>query len=314
MEVVVRRKRRAKLAIEPIEGGAFERFIEATNLQQAIIQTKRTSNMTAKGKKASMSVLVVVGNGAGAAGWAFGTGTEMKTAFDKAVLRAYRTMIPIKLLDGHTLHHKAVAHCRATRVFARPGRPGKGLVCHKFIATICKVAGVKDLSADVIGRGNPMSIVRATFEIFRQQKSVLDIAKEQGKTVLEYRHLDKPPVILGRHGQSPEELARQQASKDTVEWLRSFPVKPSLENFLLARNLLQSQGGLTHDAGLYDPMKPFRRLQSLPSNPLHAASRVSRRKQKAATVRQWLKTIPATVCFQHTVFEGVALPPAIRSL
>ncbi len=42
---------------------------------------------------------------------------------------------------------------------------GKGRVCHKYIDRICQLVGIKDLSADVLGRKNPLSIVHAFFQV-----------------------------------------------------------------------------------------------------------------------------------------------------
>lgn len=278
----VRREKRPKLAIQPIENYDMLKFLP-WGLKFTTIQLKRTSNMTRGGKKPSMSALVVVGNEAGAAGYAFGSAAEAKEAVDKAVLRAYRTMIPVSLLDGHTIHEKAMGKCRSTRVFARPGPREKGLVCHKYIAAVCKLAGIKDIGADVIGRKNPLSIVRAFFQILESQRSILEKAAEQNKTVLEYRHPAHPPAIIHRAVVAPEEQAKVEAQRATLGWLRAFPRPATFTNFMLARQLLTAGPAAAPSGG-------------------------------AADIAQWLKQMPARVVLDGTALEGCSLPAHVTKL
>lgn len=276
---MLKRKKRTKLSIENIEDRGLLKFMPM-GLKYVVIQTKRTSNMTTAGKKASMSSLVVIGNENGAAGFAFGKGSEVRTSITQAVRKAYRNMIPIKLLDNHTIHHKGMGDCRATRVFARPGRPNKGLVCHKYIALVCRLAGIKDFGADVIGRKNPLSILRATFEILGNQKTILEKAAEEKKTVLEYRDLRRPPVILSRYKPTSKDLAQTAAEKATLAWIKAFPREQTFPNFLLARQMLagtQTQAEDTTD------------------------------------LATWIAAMPTTVSLQKTAFVGVPLPATVKS-
>ncbi len=41
---------------------------------------------------------------------------------------------------------------------------GTGLTCHRIVASICHLAGIKDIRAKIIGSTNPMNIVRAALK------------------------------------------------------------------------------------------------------------------------------------------------------
>ena len=47
-----------------------------------------------------------------------------------------------------------------------PAQPGKGLKCHHITSKICQLAGIQDITANVLGSQNPMNVLRATFEVF----------------------------------------------------------------------------------------------------------------------------------------------------
>ncbi|XP_077884594.1 small ribosomal subunit protein uS5m-like [Ictidomys tridecemlineatus] len=105
--------------------------------------------MTAKeGRKRSVRVLVAVGNGQGAAGFAIGKASERVDAFRKAKNKAIHYLHYIERYEDHTRY---------------------GLRCHRAIITICRLIGIKDMYAEVSGSVNMLNLTRGLFHGLSRQ-------------------------------------------------------------------------------------------------------------------------------------------------
>uniref|UniRef100_A0A3Q2Y1W4 Small ribosomal subunit protein uS5m n=1 Tax=Hippocampus comes TaxID=109280 RepID=A0A3Q2Y1W4_HIPCM len=132
-----------------------------------VIEVKSVFNMTAKeGRKRSISCLVAVGNGQGAAGFALGKAADRNTALRKAKNRAIHYLYYIERYNNHTSKYTLELDLR---VFPRRARPGYGLHCHRAIITLCKLIGLKDIYCKVEGSVNLLNITRALFSGLAQQ-------------------------------------------------------------------------------------------------------------------------------------------------
>ncbi|XP_055377763.1 28S ribosomal protein S5, mitochondrial [Condylostylus longicornis] len=139
------------------------------------------------GRKRRFSILTVTGNGEGSAGFALAKASEVKAALRKSKNRAGQKLIYIDLCDGHTVFHDFYCAFGKTKIFVSKKPEGYGLVCHRAIATICRVIGIKDLHAKIEGSTNLQHIVKAFFIGLLQQKSHQQIAEEKGLHLVEFR-------------------------------------------------------------------------------------------------------------------------------
>lgn len=81
--------------------------------------------MTAKeGRKKSVRVLVAVGNGKGAAGFAIGKATDRMDAFRKAKNRAVHYLHYIERYEDHTIFHDISLRFKRTRIRMKKQRKG----------------------------------------------------------------------------------------------------------------------------------------------------------------------------------------------
>ncbi|KAH0622816.1 hypothetical protein JD844_025513 [Phrynosoma platyrhinos] len=113
-----------------------------------VIELKSVFNMTAKeGRKRSVSALVVVGNGKGAAGFALGKATDRMVALRKAKNRAIHYLHYIERYEDHTIYHDIATSFKKTTIRMKKQNRGYGLRCHRAIITICKLIGIKDMYA-----------------------------------------------------------------------------------------------------------------------------------------------------------------------
>uniref|UniRef100_A0A3P9MB77 Small ribosomal subunit protein uS5m n=1 Tax=Oryzias latipes TaxID=8090 RepID=A0A3P9MB77_ORYLA len=150
-----------------------------------VIEVKSVFNMTAKeGRKRSISCLVAVGNGNGAAGFALGKAADRNTALRKAKNRAIHYLYYIERYNNHTSY---------------------GLHCHRAVITLCKLIGIKDLYCKVEGSVNLLNITRALFTGLAQQETHQVLADKKKLHVVEFQSNQGPlPIVVA----SPKDEVR----------------------------------------------------------------------------------------------------------
>lgn len=153
-----------------------------------VIEMKSVFNMTAKeGRKRSVSALVAVGNGNGAAGFALGKASDRLIALRKAKNRAVQYLHYIERSDDHTIYHDITSTYKRTTIKMKKQNHGYGLHCHRAVITICKLIGIKDMYAKLSGSHNMLNLTRALFLGLAQQETHQDLANKKGLYVVEFR-------------------------------------------------------------------------------------------------------------------------------
>ncbi|XP_073528638.1 small ribosomal subunit protein uS5m [Phyllobates terribilis] len=153
-----------------------------------VIEMKSVFNMTAKeGRKRSVSALVAVGNGNGAAGFALGKASDRLIALRKAKNRAVQYLHYIERYNDHTIYHDISSTFKRTTLKMKKQNHGYGLHCHRAVITICKLIGIQDMYAKVSGSCNMLNLTRALFLGLAQQETHQDLANKKGLHVVEFR-------------------------------------------------------------------------------------------------------------------------------
>jgi len=134
---------------------------------EKVVQIKRTSKKTKGGNKIGFTALVVVGNGKGKAGFALGKARDVASAIRKGMKKARARTVEIPLVD-ETIPHLVNAKFKAAKVILKPARPGTGLIAGSVVRLIAEVAGIKDLTAKILGSPNKNANVQAVFKSFSQ--------------------------------------------------------------------------------------------------------------------------------------------------
>lgn len=141
-----------------------------------VLEVRNVFNMTAKeGRKKSVRVLVAVGNGNGAAGFAIGKAADRADALRKAKNRAIHYLYYIERYEGHTIFHDISLRFKRTQIRMKKQPRGYGLRCHRAIITICRLIGIKDMYAKVTGSMNMLNLTRGLFRgLSRQVTSLVE--------------------------------------------------------------------------------------------------------------------------------------------
>ncbi|XP_047379051.1 28S ribosomal protein S5, mitochondrial [Sciurus carolinensis] len=163
-----------------------------------ILEVRNVFNMTAKeGRKRSVRVLVAVGNGRGAAGFAIGKATDRVDAFRKAKNKAIHYLYYIERYEDHTIFHDISLRFKRTHIKMKKQPRGYGLRCHRAIITICRLIGIKDMYAKVSGSVNMLNLTRGFFHALSRQETHQQLADKKGLHVVEFREECGPlPIVV----------------------------------------------------------------------------------------------------------------------
>ncbi|XP_075161118.1 mitochondrial ribosomal protein S5 [Haematobia irritans] len=165
------------------------------------------------GRTRRFSVMSVTGNGKGLAGFATAKAPEARTALRKSKNRAGQKLMKFELCDNRTVFHDFYCAFGKTKIFVSKKPEGYGLVCHRGIQTICKVLGIRDLHAKVVGSTNIQHIVKAFFIGLLQQRTHDQIAEEKKLHLVEFSNeQDGLPKVraFAKECRKPEEIAKDE--------------------------------------------------------------------------------------------------------
>ncbi|XP_020494674.1 28S ribosomal protein S5, mitochondrial [Labrus bergylta] len=178
-----------------------------------VIEMKSVFNMTAKeGRKRSVSCLVAVGNGNGAAGFALGKAADRMTAMRKAKNRAIHYLYYIERYNNRTIYHDIESKFKRTTLRLKKQNEGYGLHCHRAVITLCRLIGIQDMYCKVDGSVNLLNITRALFTGLANQETHQTLAENRKLHVVEFQsQRGLLPVVIA----SPKDGA--QADPEPVD-------------------------------------------------------------------------------------------------
>lgn len=151
---------------------------------EQMIRLNRVSKVQKGGRRFSYSVLVVVGDRNGRAGYGLGKANDSTDAIRKAVEVARRNMFEIPIKNG-TLIHPIYVKYKASKMILKPAAPGTGIIAGGHIRAVMEAIGVKDVLAKRLGSGNSLNIVKGLFEALEKALDGRKVANSRGRTLKE---------------------------------------------------------------------------------------------------------------------------------
>lgn len=138
---------------------------EKSEYDQKVLDLRRTARVVAGGRRFSFRATVIVGNRMGKVGMGLGKGPDVASAVEKAVYQAKKHIILVHLTDQKTISHEVSAKYKAASLVLKPARQGRGLIAGGPVRVIADLAGIKNLTAKILGRTvNKVNNARATFQ------------------------------------------------------------------------------------------------------------------------------------------------------
>ncbi|WP_293445683.1 30S ribosomal protein S5 [Persephonella sp.] len=149
-------------------------------LEEKVVEIRRTTRVVEGGRRFSFSTLAVVGDRNGHVGFGHGKANEVPPSIAKAIADAKKHLIKVPLIEG-TIPHDVIGEYESAVVLLKPARRGTGVVAGGPVRPVLELLGVTDILTKIISRTtNPNNIVRAVFDALLKVRSPEDVAKIRG--------------------------------------------------------------------------------------------------------------------------------------
>ncbi|WP_180824719.1 30S ribosomal protein S5 [Candidatus Portiera aleyrodidarum] len=150
-----------------------------SEFKEKLVKINRVSKVVKGGRIFGFSATIVIGNGKGTIGFGKGKAREVSVAIQKAIEKAKRNLIVIKL-NGYTLQHKIYYTYGASKIFMQPAHKGTGIIAGGAMRAVLEIAGIYDVLAKCYGSTNPINVVKATLKGLEKMYYPEYIAKKRG--------------------------------------------------------------------------------------------------------------------------------------
>ncbi len=123
-----------------------------SEFQEKVLEIKRVTRVVAGGKRMSFRATIVIGDKKGRVGLGIGKGLDVAASVEKAKRQAQKNLIMVNLKDGRTITHEIEEKYSAARIRLKPAKLNHGLIAGGSARTVLELAGVRDVSAKILGR------------------------------------------------------------------------------------------------------------------------------------------------------------------
>ena len=146
------------------------------SLKDKVVFINRVAKVVKGGKRFNFCALVVVGDGLGWVGIGKGKAAEVPAAISKAVEQAKKSLVHIPL-KAETIPHEVHGTYCGEHVMLKPATAGTGIIAGGAVRAVVELAGVHNIVAKTLGRGNPFNTVKATLEGLRQLRNPEEVMR-----------------------------------------------------------------------------------------------------------------------------------------
>ncbi len=147
---------------------------QPAEFEEKLISVSRVAKKTKGGNQMGFTALMVVGDGKGKVGIGLGKAKDVMTAVQKGTRQAKKKMIQVPI-SGTTIPFAIESEHGAGRVLLKPASKGSGVIAGGPVRAVVEAAGIKDVSAKILGSQNKASSVHATFKALIKIKQIVEI-------------------------------------------------------------------------------------------------------------------------------------------
>ncbi len=144
-------------------------FEKDPEFEQHLVDLARVTRVVKGGKRLSFRACIVINNKQGEIGTGIAKGADVSIAIEKAVKKAKKNLIKPPIVN-ETIPHWIRAKYGAAEVLLRPAPKGHGIVAGGVVRTVLSAAGIKNVTAKILGSNNKMNNVQATIKALQSFK------------------------------------------------------------------------------------------------------------------------------------------------
>jgi|AntAceMinimDraft_18_1070375.scaffolds.fasta_scaffold260925_1 small subunit ribosomal protein S5 len=152
--------------------------------EQKLIDLARVTRVVKGGRRFRFRATMAIGNRRGKVGIGVAKGADVSSAISKAFNKAKKSIVQVRIYQG-TIPHLVRCKFKSARVLLKPAKKGRGIVVGGAVRSIVELAGISDMSAKILKRGNKVNnamaalIGLASLKDFSKGKDNLNIRNKQ---------------------------------------------------------------------------------------------------------------------------------------
>jgi small subunit ribosomal protein S5 len=151
--------------------GDGERDGGKDEFEQRVLDVARVTRVMAGGKRMSFRVCVAIGDKKGKVGIGLGKGADVAMAVNKAVNKAKKNLVEVPTVN-ETISHEIYSKAGAAKILFKPARRGRGVIAGGVVRTILELAGVRNVSAKILGTNNKINNAKCAVEALKKIKKI----------------------------------------------------------------------------------------------------------------------------------------------
>lgn len=164
----------------------FKTKREKPEFDQQIVDIARVTRVMAGGKRMRFRACVVIGNKKGKVGVGLAKAKDVPQAVQKAVKKAERDAIAVKMSNG-TIPHEIRVKLGSAKLLLKPAPEGTGIISGGAVRIVLELAGIKNVVSKILGTNNKVNNVKATIKALSQLKSAKSMEKKSADIKTEKR-------------------------------------------------------------------------------------------------------------------------------
>ena len=142
---------------------------KTSEFEEKVVEIRRVSKKTRGGNSIGFTALAVVGDKKGQVGIGYGKAKDVSSAVSKAIAIGKKSLVNIKL-RGDTIPYRVQDKYGSAKVLLMPAPKGSGIIAGGTVRIIVELAGIKDISAKMLGSNNKICNVRCTLKALQKFK------------------------------------------------------------------------------------------------------------------------------------------------
>jgi small subunit ribosomal protein S5 len=142
----------------------------ADDMESVILDLARVTRVQQGGKRLRFRACIGVGNQKGKVGIGIAKGADVAIAVEKATRRAKKLVIDVPITENGAIPHAIRLKFKAAKILLKPTAVGSGIKAGGVIRILCELAGIKNISAKMLGSNNKVTNAQAVILAFGKFK------------------------------------------------------------------------------------------------------------------------------------------------